>query len=273
MTLQTYIPPAPLSSYIQMLWYWAGYHPPHPKERILPNGMMEITVNLADEPFLIYDPQHAFQPQSIYGMMAGGARSDYFVVDTMRPASVLAVWFKPGGALPFLGVAADEVHNAHLPLELLWGLYARDVYCRLLEARSTIDRFHILEHALLHRLSQAAARHRAIDYALAMFGRQPQTHKIAEVVNQLALSPARFIQLFRQDVGMTPKQFCRVQRFQQALRLIARQPAPNWVDIALTCGYYDQAHFINDFQAFAGITPTAYAPQSREHHTNLAYFD
>lgn len=103
-----------------MLWYWEGYHPPHPKERILPAGMMEITINLADEPFQIYNPQDMLQPQKIHGLRAAGARSQYFMVDTTHPASILAVWFKAGGAIPFLGVSAPELHNLQVFLETLW---------------------------------------------------------------------------------------------------------------------------------------------------------
>lgn len=269
MTLQTYIPSAPLDDYVQMLWYWEGYHPPHPRERILPGGMMELTINLTDEPFLLYKTRHDQRPQSIYGPMATGARSRYFVIDTTRPASILAVWFRPGGALAFFGASAAELHNLHLPLETLWGAAAHDLYCQLLEARTTPERFRILEHALLRRLTNAADRHRAIGYALANFCVVPQSRTVADVVSRIALSQTRFIQLFRDEVGMTPKLFCRIQRFQVALRLIARQPSRSLADVALTCGYYDQAHFINDFHAFAGITPTAYNPQSAEHTSNL----
>ncbi len=257
-----------------MFWYWEDYHPPHPKERILPVGMMDLTINLADEAFQIETTQQDVRlQQRIYGPMVAGARSEYFVIDTTRPASLLSVWFKPGGALPFFGVTASELHNLHLPLETLWGIQASNLYCQLLEVSSLTERFHLLEKALLVRLQKSSERHRAVDYALKIFHTQPHTQKISQVTEQIALSPPRFIQLFREDVGMTPKLFCRIQRFQRALSLITSQPATDWAEIALLAGYYDQAHFINEFQSFSGITPTAYAPQDREHNTNLPVLD
>ncbi|GAB1420827.1 helix-turn-helix domain-containing protein [Anaerolineales bacterium] len=269
MTLETYIPCQPLSDYVEMFWYWEDYHPPHPRERILPGGMMEISISLSDVPFRINDGQC----HTIRGSMAAGARSAPFLIDTAQAMSLLSVWFKPGGALPFFGVPGDKLHNLHLPLDTLWGLQANDLYDQLCEASSLIERFRLLEGALLARLYSADERHRAVHYALNIFRATPQAFKIKEVVEAIALSSTRFIDVFRQDVGMTPKQFCRIQRFQQSLALIAHQQPMNWVDVALNCGYYDQSHFINDFHSLAGITPSAYAPQSREHKSNLPVYD
>ena len=268
MSLQYFFPRKPLSDYVQLIWSWEGYHPPHSHERILPLGTTEITINLSDRNFEVFSPRNGLQSQTIQGAMVMGVQSDYFVIDTSHPADLLSVWFKPGGAIPFFGLPAQELQNLHVDLATLWGQDAVDLYHQLLEAPSTQQRFHRLEHALCQRLSQAPIRHPAVDYALHLFRSSPQA-SIANVLDDIALSPTRFIQVFREEVGLTPKLFCRIQRFQQALFLIANQQMESWVDVALSCGYYDQSHFINDFQTFAGIAPSAYAPQSREHYTNL----
>ena len=81
------------------------------------------------------------------------------------------------------------------------------------------------------------------------------------MTTQLGLSPKRFISLFEEAVGLTPKVFCRVLRFQDVLSLIEQGQPIGWADLALDCGYFDQAHFIHDFQAFSGLTPQAYLAQ------------
>ena len=78
-------------------------------------------------------------------------------------------------------------------------------------------------------------------------------------------SQRRFIQLFSNEVGLTPKLFCRVNRFQRVVRSLASIEEVDWAEVALDCGYYDQAHFIHDFQDFAGITPSAYLEHCTEH--------
>jgi AraC-like DNA-binding protein len=64
--------------------------------------------------------------------------------------------------------------------------------------------------------------------------------------------------VFAADVGLTPKVFSRVLRFQRVLALIRRDRQIDWADVAVASGYYDQAHFIHDFRAFSGMSPTAY---------------
>jgi AraC-like DNA-binding protein len=76
----------------------------------------------------------------------------------------------------------------------------------------------------------------------------------------VGLSERRFIQIFRDQVGLTPKRFQRLRRFYSALDLIASVQSVDWPDIALACGYYDQAHFIHEFREFSGLSPTEYLP-------------
>lgn len=267
MSFASYIPQPPLSEHVHMLWSWQGYHPPHAMERILPGGMIDITFNLAEGPFRVSQDGEAMR--TIDGPMAAGARTRSFLIDTAAPMSLLSVWFKPGGAVAFLGPPGTCVRDTHLALETLWGSAATTLHERLLAAPTTRARFELLERALLDRLRHARVRHPAVRFALDRFQAAPHETRVQDVVSQIALSPTRFIRLFRDDVGMTPKQFCRVQRFQRALSMRARRPTASWVEVALRCGYYDQAHFINEFRRIAGIAPSAYTPQSREHHSNL----
>jgi AraC-like DNA-binding protein len=85
----------------------------------------------------------------------------------------------------------------------------------------------------------------------------------------LDLSPKRFIHLFGEATGLTPKMFCRVLRFQEVLCLIEKGQPICWTDLALSCGYFDQAHFIHDFQTFAGMTPGTYLTQHSEHRNHV----
>ena len=93
------------------------------------------------------------------------------------------------------------------------------------------------------------------------------------MTGRIGLSPRRFIQLFAEEVGLTPKLFCRVRRFQEVVRFIDTQRRFSWSNLALACGYYDQAHFINDFQSFSGLTPTAYLREKGEHSNHVPLAD
>jgi AraC-like DNA-binding protein len=92
---------------------------------------------------------------------------------------------------------------------------------------------------------------------------------ISDMTEQIGLSSRHFIQIFSQEVGLTPRLFCRVQRFQEVLRQIGKAQQVGWTNIALTCGYFDQSHFIHDFQAFSGLNPTTYLLQRSEHPNHV----
>jgi transcriptional regulator GlxA family with amidase domain len=70
---------------------------------------------------------------------------------------------------------------------------------------------------------------------------------------------------------MTPKRYCRVRRFQAALRFLGGQANVDWAQVALACGYFDQAHFNRDFRAFAGVNPTTYLIERGEHQNHLRF--
>jgi len=75
------------------------------------------------------------------------------------------------------------------------------------------------------------------------------------MVGPLCLSQRRFIQVFTTEIGMTPKLFCRVQRFQRVLALLRLTTAVDWARLAVDCGYFDQSHMIRDFLAFSDFSP------------------
>ena len=116
--------------------------------------------------------------------------------------------------------------------------------------------FRILEDdALLARQRGRESTHPAVRYALGFFIRQPQSLSVADITDKISLSPRRFIELFDDQVGMTPKVFSHIRRFQRALEEIQRRRNLRWAELAPDCGYYDQAHFICDFKEFCELTP------------------
>jgi len=261
------VPGAPLSDFIEVLWYWDGPPRPHHWERLLPDGSMELVINLTEDEVRIYDRNDHRQFQKLRGASLMGPHSGFFVIDTAQQRNVIGVHFKPGGAFPFLPLPADELHGLHISLEDVWGGWAEELRERLLASRALDDRFRILEAALRARVQRPLARHPAVDFALGRFRHGPGERRIGELTEEMGLSSRRFIELFRQQVGLTPKLYCRVRRFQEVVQRVTPGKAVDWVDVALSCGYFDQAHFIHDFREFAGISPGTYA-ELRTEHTN-----
>ncbi|WP_212927821.1 helix-turn-helix domain-containing protein [Oceanobacillus sp. J11TS1] len=255
---RTYHPQRPLSNFINIFWYYKSYKLPHEMERVLPDGSMELVINLEEDLIKVYDQKNQDRFKSFRGSLISGPHSDFTVIDTACQASTIGIHFKPGGAFPFLNISANELYNRHISLETLWGAKAVEMRDQLLEVEMPAAKFRVLEHYLLEMINQASALHPAVVFALKKFQDFPYQLKIADVTDQISLSSRRFIQVFKEEVGMTPKQFYRIQRFQNALQLINDGDQVDWTTLALTCGYYDQAHFIHDFRAFSGLSPTVY---------------
>jgi AraC-like DNA-binding protein len=260
-----YLPPAPLSSFVKCFWYWQGAPQTHAQERLMPNGEPSIVFNLLHEPMRIYDADNLSRYQSYGQAVFSGARTSCFVIDTAQEDRVFGIQFQPGGAFPFFRMPASEFENASADLGDLWPHAARELRERLL-ATQTIDAMFVLAtQYLLTRLVRPLELHPAVRFARRQFCTRPHQIRVASVLGQIGLSQRRFIQIFHEQVGLTPKAFCRVQRFQRILATVHGEREVDWPDVALCCGYYDQAHFIHDFREFSGLTPTQYLARATEH--------
>ena len=247
---RTHVPRAPLSAFIERFWLCTDAQVAR-SERILPSGTIELVFNLVEDAVRIDDRRFS-------GAAFSGTYARAFVIDATQHAAMLGVHFRPGGAFPFLGVPARELMDAHADLSLLWGPVARELRERLCDAATAPERFAMLETALLGRLGRTP--HAAALEGLEAFDRSRGGASVREVARATGLSQRRFIDVFRDAVGLTPKLFCRVLRFQHARELVGG----DWGEIAFAARYADQAHLIRDFREFASMTPADYARRLSE---------
>ncbi len=283
-------PAPPLDEFVDCLWLLAGAQTPR-QERILPSGTVEIVVNLHEDEMRIHNPARPDEYNRLSGATVSGTYSTAFICDARQHESIVGVHFKPGGAFPFLGVPANELSDTHVDLSDLWGLSARELREQLCGTTAPAARLRTLETSLLQRLGYGAGKGRPmVSRALAMFGPAGTGATVRDVVRELGVSDRHFIRVFRTEIGLTPKRFCRLLRFQRVRALAdgveGVRPAPsqragegcgaNWAGLGSTCGYSDQSHLINDFREFAGVTPAEYlrgkqaGGRSKENHLPLS---
>ena len=98
---------------------------------------------------------------------------------------------------------------------------------------------------------------------------QPDQAGPTPVADRVGLCRRQFIDVFRTQVGLTPKLFCRVRRFQDVLTHIDGHRRVAWAAVAQACGYFDQAHFIHDFQAFSVLNPAAFLAVRGENRNHV----
>jgi len=242
---QHYVPQRPLAEFVAFFWYWRGHAVAGSPERILPMATVELVINLGDG----------------HKANAGisGPQSKSFILESASQRELLGIHFKPGGAFPFLGSPCGELLNLNLTLADLWGeRKAAELLARVHEAATVAEKFQSLEHWLILNATRPLRRHPAVSYALQEFQRDPGLLKSEILAESIGISQRRFIQLFRDEMGLAPKLFGRLQRFQQVIQAIASRDTVDWRELALACGYFDQAHFIHEFKEFSSLTPGEY---------------
>jgi transcriptional regulator GlxA family with amidase domain len=139
---------------------------------------------------------------------------------------------------------------------------------RLLGCPSAAARFDLAERLLRARLRDRRLGHPAVWAAVRQMRRARGNCRVRRLVDDLGLSQRRFIQLFQAQVGVTPKMYCRLERFQHVLRVAHRATdGLDWAELAADGGYCDQSHLIHEFAEFAGMRPTDYLKR-RGHHPN-----
>jgi AraC-like DNA-binding protein len=178
----------------------------------------------------------------------------------------MGVHFWPGGAFRFLGLSAYELANTHIDLATIWGRHAEEIRERLAVAPSSGHRFRLLENALLSRLRRPLEHHPAVSLALIGLRSENSRAVVSKLAREAGVSDRRFIDVFRSEVGLNPKLFHRVQRFQRVLIQVRRLPEPEWAQLALEYGYFDQSHLIRDCLAFSGFSPADYLRRLKELH-------
>ena len=264
-------PQPPLSWFVDMLWLYEGYATPHARERLLPTGTTEVIFSFEDEPMRVFDEGDRLS--TFRGSVICGPHSDYFAIDSTQEGTVMGIHFRPGGAFPFFKLPAAELQNLHVGLDTLWGAKAGEIRDRVIEAATPEAKLRTLEELLLAQAARPLARHPAVAFALRELSTVPLTRTIAEVTDQIGLSQKHFIRVFSEEVGLTPKLFCRVRRFQEALSRIHEGRRIDWTEVALDCGYFDQAHFNRDFRAFSGLNPSTYLAVRTEHLNHVPLGD
>jgi AraC-like DNA-binding protein len=168
-----------------------------------------------------------------------------------------------GVAYAVLGAPPSALAARVVALEDLWGGAATRRLCsRLADARDSAGAATILETAIAERLAVADGAQRHPHLALAAAARLTSA-QVNAVAVELGVSERHLRRVFRETVGMSPKAFSKLARFERALSAARDDARPSWASIAAAAGYYDQAHLIAEFRAIAGVTPPAFIGELR----------
>lgn len=221
------------------------------KEAILPDGCAHLVINLSEDRIGLYQHIDSNSLTALSGSIFCGPRSSAYAV---MPAAVavIGVLFRPGGVFRLLSAPTEEFRNAQIPLDLI--MDGNELREQLIAAVTPAAMFLLLERFLLRQLQRSPSLHRAVQFAVQAFERNSFL-SVSAVLEKIGLSERRFSRIFSEQVGLTPKLFQRVRRFQRTMGSLPSHGEVDWAGTATANGYYDQAHLINDFRSFSSVTP------------------
>jgi len=258
MTHHFHIPSFPLSQFITGFVYYKGYTAVHSIDRFLPDGNVQIIINLTDEPRCIYDSQTLAKSSEYKKLWISGIREQFINIPSGNGAEMFIIEFKKGMAYPFLGAPLTEITGRVVEGELILNSVFSELRERLLEQDSPAAMFRLAEAMLMKQFQSKLEINSFVGFAVNSILANPAGTIIKSIADKAGYSSKHLINIFSNHTGISPKSFLRIMRFQKAIQDIENTGSISWVALAHDCCYYDQAHLIANFKEFSGFTPMEY---------------
>jgi AraC-like DNA-binding protein len=176
---------------------------------------------------------------------------------------IWGAYLRPAGAPRFTGAPAAELTDRIVALDELWGRAGCELAAELSDSNEASGRIGLLEAALLRRASQARTAAAALNVPglAAWVVRRRGAVTVECMAAAAGVSRQHLTRVFRESVGVTPKLYCRLARFQSGLRYAGCGRNVDWASEAVHMGYADQSHMIAEFRRFSSLTPGQLASQ------------
>ncbi len=270
MVFQEHIPAFPLNLFIESFIYYRDYNPVHSVDRFLPDGNVNIVFDLTDYPKYIYDNETLKEIQACRHVWFSGIRNKFITIPSGKDSEMFIINFLKGRSYPFVQIPLYDLTDSVVDAELVLTNNILNLREMILESPEIAQKFCIAENYLLKKFHTKLIVNPFIEFAVNKIVSSPHQISMEEIAGKVGYSQKHLIKLFKDNVGLTPKGFLKVIRFQKAIEEIAAAKEINWTGIAYESGYYDQAHFINDFKIFSGFTPQQYVQKEYEHLNYIA---
>ncbi len=227
------------------------------RRRELPSDRVVAIVNLG-APIRVLTPCEGWtdQPDGFFA----GMHDTFALTETVGAQRGVQIDFSPVGAHLLLRTPMHEFYGRVVPLPALFGRAGSLRHEALACAGGWEERFAVLDEFFLERLDDALSPVPSVTRALGRLRASGGSVRVSELAAEIGCSRRHLVTGFQEQVGVPPKLLGRILRFQRAVSLVgSSDPHPPWAEIAASCGYYDQAHMVRDFNQFAGASPGEFA--------------
>lgn len=240
--------------WIETLFCYREFMPDHSIERVVPTGHIFLIFELDGILRHSYDNETLEPNGDFSGVWLSGIQSNAISISAHQNSSMFVIQFKPYGAFPFLGLAAQETLDRIVPAQDLFGEGILELQSNLVTETDTAKRFSLALEWLLGRYDSSLSPPPELIEFIDAFTHNAHT-ALQDLCETYSTSQKNLIDQFKKFVGLTPKYYQRMLRFNELLRKIQHQQQIDWSSVAYDCGYTDQSHFIREFRHFSGFNP------------------
>lgn len=224
------------------------------KERVFPCGNATLVFHYGSpSKFQKKNSSEYIEPN----IVICGQQTNYYDLSLSGKTGMILIVFKPHGVKSFFNFPITELLNENLSLQDLANNDAIELNDKLFNSSTNEQRINHLENFLIQRLIQNEDFDR-VDHAVKMIKNSKGQIKTHEIAQEVCLGIKQFERIFSKHVGLNPKKFTSIIRFQNVIQMKRKYKTSNMYQLAFDNGYYDQSHFIHDFKSLTDLTPRVF---------------
>ncbi|MBR9917078.1 AraC family transcriptional regulator, partial [bacterium] len=249
--------PELLQPYVKHLFHYENFQPDHNIERVIPTGEVFLIFELDGITRHTYDNKTLEVNSTFNKVWISGTQKSFITISAHEDSEMLVVQFEAGGALPFIHTSLNEFHNEIIPAEQILGEEILELHADMMKGKNGYVKMDIAESWLVERYKPELNPPK---YLLEIFERLRDTpeREMNELLESYPHTQKHLIAQFKKYLGLTPKAYHRILRFNRLLQSLQNQQNINWTEVAHEFGYSDQSHFIKEFQTFSGFNPSEF---------------
>jgi AraC-like DNA-binding protein len=255
-TNSEYKPSHRLNHYVESYWCYqyneaaTCYSPPN---ICIPKGTVEFIVTLQGEAELLEGSNWVRLDEALIV----GIKTSPSIWRVRGGTKMFGIRLKPETCLQLFGTPVAEIFQKHTAVQNVVGERLNWFVEYLKNAPGTRQRIAIVESFLSKKLALYHYTENLLTKALRTIWKEEGNITTSCLSKKVYIGERQLQRLFKTTVGISPKLYSRIVRFRMAYEKAQSERNTAWTDVAYHHGYTDQAHFVKDFKAFTGLTPTA----------------
>ncbi|MDO6439418.1 helix-turn-helix domain-containing protein [Cyclobacterium sp. 1_MG-2023] len=272
MAIERHLLKGVLNQYIEAIFHLKDFIPDHSIERVVPTGHVFIIFELDGFQRNTYDNDTLAPIATYKDVWVSGMQKNHISISAHQHSELFVIQFKAFGAYPFFHFPMQNLNDKVISGKEVFGEDILALRKEILEKKSTEEKFQSAEIWLLERFRKDKTPPAELLKVLERLQHEPVVN-FPEVIEGYAKTQKHLIDQFKKYVGLTPKYYQRMLRFNVILQQIYQSKKIEWAQVAYQFEYTDQSHFIKEFKHFSGINPQKFIQQGFHDATNFFPLD